>query len=342
MNIIHRNFFRLLRAGAYGSKEQIEPMSVWKWRQVLKCAQQTGVVPLLYDGVTACSDQFFMKLPDAMRDQWQQEAMQAEQHHREASADVAALLGLLSGQQLRPILLETWTVDSLYDVPEHHRIGVVSIYYPFTTQGKKADEWALAVDETADSPRRHLLRYSWKSLRVEHRHRMQLLNNKLNDITLQDIISKEWLEGGTSHVVIEGQRIETVAPTLAMLLALLAIMKATLKDGLQLWQVVDLGMMLRKQGDRVDYVKLQAWLERLHIGRMTQLIGQVLKGVLGFSADEIPFIQDKDLKGDADSLASGLLRLDGRPASRYMRYCPGETISSMVASITHSLGNIEE
>lgn len=342
MTIAQRNFFRLLRAGAYGNQEQIEPMSAWKWRQTLKWAQKLGLSPLLYDGVKTCEGQFFMRLTDDVWQQLQEDTQQAEQSYHQTASEVAELLTLLGERQLRPILLEPWTSGSLYSEPRHHRLGIVNIFFPFATQGNKADEWAKENGTNVDTSRKNMLRYQWKSLRVEHRHRMLVLNNKLNNHTLQGIIEQERLEGGTTHVIVAGQRIETIAPTLDMLITLLGIVKATLRDGIQLWQVADLGQQLRQQGDRVDFVKLQGWIERLHFTRMAQLVGNMLTGLLGFSVDEVPFMQPSSSDGDIDNIVESLFTDSARRPAKYLRYCPGESISSVVASITHSLGNIEE
>lgn len=341
MTIIQRNFFRLLRAGAFQTKELVEPMSAWKWGQVLLWARKLGVAPLLHDGVQACSGQFFMHLTDEQRQQWQQEAEKAERRYREASADVAELLATLGELQLRPILMEPWTTACLYPTPSRHRAGLVCIFFPFSTQGRKADEWARANGSDADSPHRHVLQYKWKSLSVEHRHRMLQLSNKLNNLTLHHIIEQEWLDGGTSHVVIGGHRIETVAPTLTLLVALVSIIKALLGEGLRLWQLADLGMLLRQQGDRVDFVKLQEWVERLHFSRMAQLVGTLLTELLGFSADEVPFMQPAASPPKVEAIVAELFS-ERHSSARFFRYSPGESLSSVVASITHSLGNIEE
>ena len=342
MNITQRNFFRLLRAGAYATEEQIEPMSAWKWQKVLQWAQALGLAPLLHDGIETCREQFFMRITDDLSQQWREATLQAEQRYRQASREVAELLATLGERQLRPILMESWTSSTLYSRPEHHPVGMVNIYFPFATQGNKADEWAKTNGSKADDSLKHLLRYQWKGLHVEHRQRMLMLSNKLNNHTLQGIIEQERLEGGSTHVVIAEQRIETVAPTLAMLVTLLSIVKATLREGIQLWQVVDLGQQLRKQGDRVDFVKLQGWIERLHFTRMAQLVGQMLTGLLGFTADEVPFMPSAAGTTDLDNITEGLFHESTRRPSKYLRYCPGESISSVVASITRSLGNIEE
>lgn len=34
MDIIQRNFLKLLKCGAFGQREQLEPMSAWKWKRL--------------------------------------------------------------------------------------------------------------------------------------------------------------------------------------------------------------------------------------------------------------------------------------------------------------------
>jgi len=344
MNITQRNFFRLLRAGTFDSEEEIEPMSGWKWRQVFEWGRKLCVTPLLYDGVQKCNGQFFMQLPADLDTLLRQECATAEQNYLELSVQVAELLSLQGQWQMRPVLLDSWVTGCLYPKPGHHYTGQVNIYFPFATQGQKADEWAKnnVGDDKWKEVNGKTLHYQWKNLSVEHRHRMFILSNKLNNMTLQDIIKQEWLDGGTSHVVIDGQRIETVGPTLYMLMSLLSIFKETLNKGPALWQIVDIGMLLRRQGDRVDFVKLQDWIEQLHFTRMTQLVGMVLIGLLGFSADEVPFTKVESGAPKVENLANDLLSAGRGNNSKYLRYAPGESISNVVASLTHSLGNVEE
>ena len=318
-------------------------MSAWKWKQVLEWAKQLNVAPLLYDGVCLCDEQPSMRLTDELREDWHQCTLQASEQQGQAEAEVAGLLLTLGRLQLRPILMEPWPTTVFYTHPTHRRKNRVNIYFPFSTQGKKADEWAETNGSSLVSPQKHLLQYEWKNLYVEHRHRMFQLSNKVNNMTLQNIIEQEWLDGGTSHATIGGQRIETVGPTLYLLISLLSTIKTTLNEGLALWQMADLGILLRRQGDQVDFVKLQEWIERLHFGRMAQLTGQVLTGLLGFSTDEVPFMLSAPNNNNTDNLANDLLGTEGSTGtSRYLRYCPGESLSSLMASITHSLGNVEE
>jgi hypothetical protein len=64
MDIVVRNFFRLLRAGVFHRQEQVEPMSAWKWRQVWRLSMIHGVEDETWEGVRQLQDQYFMRLTD--------------------------------------------------------------------------------------------------------------------------------------------------------------------------------------------------------------------------------------------------------------------------------------
>lgn len=72
MNIIERNFFRLLRAGAFATDETIEPLSAWKWNRLFQLSEMHDVSPLVYEGIKRCSNQFFVQVPEPLLQQWSQ------------------------------------------------------------------------------------------------------------------------------------------------------------------------------------------------------------------------------------------------------------------------------
>ncbi len=51
MDIIKRNFFRLLRSGALGEYERLEPMSDFKWNRLLQLLQAQQVTSIAYKGL---------------------------------------------------------------------------------------------------------------------------------------------------------------------------------------------------------------------------------------------------------------------------------------------------
>ena len=86
MNIIQRNFFRLIRCGEFNKQEQIEPMSVSKWNKVYQLALMHQVIPSVFAGIQQCKDQFFLHLSEKQIQEWEkamQETGPTEQQEEE-------------------------------------------------------------------------------------------------------------------------------------------------------------------------------------------------------------------------------------------------------------------
>lgn len=77
-DIIQRNFLRLLKCGAFGHREQIEPMSAWKWNRLYQLSQMHDVIPWCMDGIKMCADDFFLKIRPQQMQQWQRASDEAD------------------------------------------------------------------------------------------------------------------------------------------------------------------------------------------------------------------------------------------------------------------------
>lgn len=87
MNIIQRNFFRLIRCGEFNRQEQIEPMSVSKWDKLYQLTLMHKTVPSVYAGIQQCKDQFFLHLTEKQINEWEKanaEAIQPNQQEEES------------------------------------------------------------------------------------------------------------------------------------------------------------------------------------------------------------------------------------------------------------------
>ena len=91
MNIIDRNFYRLLRSGALGTDEEIEPLSVWKWNRLFQYSQMHDVTSFVFQGLNRCRDQFFVQIPDPLLTQWEQAAHHDGGDSGDSGADDADL-----------------------------------------------------------------------------------------------------------------------------------------------------------------------------------------------------------------------------------------------------------
>ena len=270
MNIIQRNFFRLLKCGVYGTAETLEPMSMHKWNKLYQMAQLHNVQPFVYQGLCKCKDQFYLKLSAQQWHQWEVATFQQQQ-----DADEEELL--------RP--------------------------YKLTNP-------------------------------ILNRQLQQILDDEQSDIS-----------------------------TRRMLVQIIRIARHILNEGLPLRLLIDLGVNLRDNTERVDYQVLNDWLARLRFQQMAQLIGALLMELFGFSLNDIPFAGD-NVDKNANLVARELAEYTNRPqefffsqspdsifvhasggsalisrvrrSARYMRFIPSEALTNFFASFAHSLTHIEE
>ena len=103
MNIIERNFYRLLRVGALHTEEQIEPLSAWKWGRLYQHSEMHDVAFVTYKGIEACRHQFFVQIPDALQEQWAKAVPHDESYENQLLAD-NKLTNPVLNRQLQDIL----------------------------------------------------------------------------------------------------------------------------------------------------------------------------------------------------------------------------------------------
>ena len=116
MDVITRNFFRLLRAGAFGQQDMVEPMSVCKWRKAMQLSMAHGVEAEAYEGLEVLSNQFFAEIiPAALRTEWAEQA--SKQHHQQPSATKSAVNQRI-GKRLSSMAEETGTNTIEYRILE--------------------------------------------------------------------------------------------------------------------------------------------------------------------------------------------------------------------------------
>ena len=165
----------------------------------------------------------------------------------------------------------------------------------------------------------------------------------------------------------ERHAIDTSVETIYLLRLLVSNMDGILSNGINLRGIMQLGQYLRTRGDKVDFVKLENWLRKLHIQRMAQLEGSVLITFFNFEQDEIPFVHTVErgaykltlrslyynIKDQEEILfkqsqsgfvhtANGTMRKNLRRSMRYFGYAPIETTSNFLNKFFRSLSEIEE
>ena len=263
MDVITRNFFRLILSGSLDEQEPMEPMSAFKWQRLFQMVQTQHVEDSTLKGIAKHQKDEMMNIPQ----------------------ELTKTLTLATNQQPK----------------------------------------------------------------------IQLSNRFLN-YRLHKIINNEY------------HAIDTNIEAVELLKIIVNNVSSMLNNGIMLGGLIQLGSFLRTKGDKVDFVKLERWLSKLHIRRMAQLQGSMLMAVFMFEQDELPFVEH--VESSAYNLVmrsvhhtvndtaeewhfrqsdngfvvnnSKLFRRNMKRSLHFLNYAPIISISSFFYNFVHSLKEIEE
>ena len=214
MDVLTRNYYRMIRNGAFGEDEPLEPMSEYKWRKIEAMATADGITPY----------------------------MKADSAHPFAAAAKPA--------------------PADYGMPPGRRL-------------------------------RHIAE--------NERHAM-----------------------------------DTSVASLTLLGIMVRNAEQTLVRRTSLRMIVEMGVFLRTNGDKVDFIKIERWLRKLGIRRLTELHCSVLTALLGFNINELPFMRR------SAPMAARLILRDRRLTAAYLLHYPAATILSGLRRVYNSVTQIEE
>lgn len=156
--------------------------------------------------------------------------------------------------------------------------------------------------------------------------------------------------------------------TLQLFNLIIANTNQILTRGISYGHLLPIGVFLRRHGDRVDFVKLDRWLEKCHIKNLAQLYGSILISTLDFEEEEVPFVSRIDPYAYRQAMRSllhhtnvdakdwqfhqsttGLVENDPKAMMRtvknsmkYFAYAPIETTSNLLHSFITNLAELEE
>lgn len=181
------------------------------------------------------------------------------------------------------------------------------------------------------------------------------LYNKHHEHQLADLIKKEYADEEQSYV------------TRNLLAVIIQTINNMYTGKSYIRGIIDMGILLRNDGDRVDFVKLENWLKQTNTTRLANLQGRMLIDCFGFNVNEIPFSESEEkhaehlLQRDLHCHATTHLKTwEYRPghngfssgvktafrtighAMSFYRYSPSETTSSITRGILKGIQEIEE
>mgnify|MGYP007101830942 CR=1 FL=1 len=207
----------------------------------------------------------------------------------------------------------------------------------------------------------------WQKAAEEARKGKQTLDEEEDEFLRPDHLTNPMLNHKL-QIILDDEHSDTM--TRHLLLLIISIVRHILNEGMPIRQLLELGLYLKQQGNKVDFDMLRKWIASLNLSQMSQLEGEFLTLLYGFQKEDIPFMQDKKDKRVED-IAQELLEFTNtrshdwyfsqdadsifvhnsnttamfshvRRSARYFRFFPSESVTNFFASFVHSLSHIEE
>lgn len=114
-DVIIRNIERLLEGSTAQDREQIEPMSEWKWNELYRLVSRFHLAPWISEGLRAYENDFFLQIPETLKRQ----LMTAEEEKKEENLERFRLFADRSIGKLhhiKPDSLKAYTRDFIQTI----------------------------------------------------------------------------------------------------------------------------------------------------------------------------------------------------------------------------------
>lgn len=128
MNIIQRNFFKLLCSGAFNTTVSIEPMSVFKWYKLFQMVDVQNVLTTFVKGVNNCAKDENMQLPIELIQRVQDALMERKKGTNIEKGKVRLSNKFLNRKLEKIIHRELHNIDTSIEAIETLKIIVYNTY----------------------------------------------------------------------------------------------------------------------------------------------------------------------------------------------------------------------
>ena len=285
------NLFLLLKSALWQDGQYVEPVADADWKELYALAREQCLV-----GVVADAFKYFPKGKIGGEDKlrWLAYVVQLERRNRGMNRLIGRLFRKLRNDGLSPVLLKGQSFAANYPCPLHRQCGDIDVYFKRREDCRMAVEWASAMDraaaESAENRRdyKHFA-FSLNGNEVELHYLMCVFENRRLQQRLQTIIDRELDDNSPYYVEIDGERIETVPPTLSVLHQLMHISRHLLEAGGGLRQICDLAMFFDRHYDEIDRTRLGGYLKALELTMVAQALGYIMVDRLGLRPEKLPF-----------------------------------------------------
>lgn len=292
INIVTRNFIRLLKCGAYGKMEPLEPMNNFKWLKLIRLSIDQECMGIAYEGTLRYINANHITLTDKVCDEWYAVLKKCEDTAILMNSSVSELHNIFTREPrlYYPVLLRGRGMASFYPNPLHYYCSHIDWYIPTEEKAREADAWARREAKITDDTDPNRIKYMYKDVLVENNHFAQEMHDKRTTDALQTLITREKSYYMPNIIRINGTNVEILPPTINLFVQILYVMQHMIYGSLKPQMIIDLGTLVRKLGNQIDYIKIERWLNELKLQKTVDYEGGLLINLFGFKKEELPFM----------------------------------------------------
>lgn len=289
-----KDLLRLLKCALWQDEKAAKSAHGVHWDKVYAIAKEQCVVGMIAD-VFRYLDEEQCNGDERLR--WLGHVIRLERKNRNLNELAKKLFHKFQTMQLSPVLMKGQALAVNYPYPSHRQCGDIDVYFKNRRDCEKAVSWAskaappAAVSSENRRERKHFT-FSIGGNVIELHYFMCLFENPRLQKRLQQIIDEEFANSEPFFADIDGEKIETVPPTLSVLHQIIHVSRHLLEAGVGLRQICDLALYLDKYDEWIDGDRLNGYLEALQLTTIAKGLGSVLVNCLGLKVEKLPFKAD--------------------------------------------------
>lgn len=294
MNVaLQKCVFQLLRLSMWQRSTVLESINIEDWETIFNVAKQQTIIGVIGDAIAFLPPKY--RPTKGVTFRFLQSVVQVEKMNEVQNELIIKLFRKLKDMGLSPVLLKGQSLAANYPVPQHRQCGDIDIYFKNREECAIAIEWAAKIDPNATTAlenlreRKHFT-FNLEDCVVEFHHFLCLFEHSALQKKLQKIIDAEFRKESPTFIVLNGNLIETIPPTLSVIHQIIHITRHLLEAGIGLRQICDLTFYLNTHWEIIDKQRLLHYLKELQLEGMASMIGSVLIGYLGLDSHCVPFL----------------------------------------------------
>ena len=289
MNSSSEILLHLVRLGIHPDAELAPTPADVDWAAVAELAAEQKVTAIAWDGYARLYEagMVTVDMDRSLKKQWLAMVYQSfELRYPEYRAKIGHLASFFAQHGIRMMVLKGYGLSLNYPVPMHRPCGDVD-FWTFG-EAERADQ--VLADELGiqvkGSPEHHTT-FHFEDQYFEHHHNFVSAHAHPSSKVVEARL-KELATQGFETVDIDGQQIFLPSPDFNALFLLRHAASHLAGSEINIRQILDWGMFVKKYRDRIDWKALEAFVESTRTTAIYQILNGICVDFLGFSPAVFP------------------------------------------------------